>query len=368
MKILFCGGGTFGHIAPSVSVAEVIGKRYPNAQIAFVGRQDGAENESIRGYGYPLYELPIESIGKKSLRKSAKAIFGLFRSLREARRILKETSPDIVFGTGGYVCYPVMRMAQIMGIKTVVHESNAIPGRAVRMLAPRCNAVLLGVEEARDYLPKGISCIFTGNPVREDFFRYTRDKARRMLGLARGERLLLSFGGSGGARVLNDAMIALMQTLPAKQDGVYHVHACGRRYFEQIQKTHPEFTLAKGRRRVYPFIENMPLYMCAADLCICRSGAMTVAELVAARLPAILVPSPNVKDDHQHKNAESLAAKGGAYICTEDALDTVTESALTLLSDNKKTASMRTALSHYGKRDAAQIIANVVTSFLPDIK
>ena len=368
MKILFCGGGTFGHIAPSVSVAEVIGKQHPDAQLSFVGRRGGAENESIRGHGYPLYEISAESPGQKSIRRGARAILGLLRSFREARKILKEVSPDLVFGTGGYVCYPVMRMAQIMGIKTVVHESNAIPGRAVRMLATRCDSVLLGVEDARKALPKSANCIFTGNPVRADFLRYTREKARRTLGLTRGEKLILSFGGSGGARMLNDAMLALMQTLEKRNDNTYHIHAAGRKYFEQIQKTHPEFALGKGRLRVYPFIENMPLYMCAADLCICRSGAMTVAELAAARLPAILVPSPNVKDNHQQKNAESLAARGGAHICPENALDTVEKTALALLRDGKKAASMKAALSHYGRSDAAQNIANIVISLLPDIK
>ncbi|MBP3605480.1 MAG: UDP-N-acetylglucosamine--N-acetylmuramyl-(pentapeptide) pyrophosphoryl-undecaprenol N-acetylglucosamine transferase [Clostridia bacterium] len=368
MNILFCGGGTFGHVAPALAAAEAIRKMHPEAQIAFVGRRDGAENESIRSHGYRLYEIPIESLGHKSIYRSARAMLLLLRSFSLARRVLKESAPDLVFGTGGYVCYPVLRMAQIMGIRTLIHESNAVPGRACRMLARSCDGVLLGVEDARERLPKDTRCIYTGNPVREDFFRYSRQRARHALGLRDSDRLLLSFGGSGGAGALNAAMLSLMRKAAEGDGGIYHVHAAGKKYFEDIRKSNPAFTIGKGRLRVYPFLENMPLYMCAADLCICRSGAMTVAELTAAKLPSILIPSPNVTDDHQRKNAESLAARGGALICDEKELSSLEEMALGLLSDRGRLSAMRQALSRCGSRDAAREIANAVVSFLPDNK
>lgn len=367
MKILFAGGGTFGHIAPSLSVAKALENTDPDTKLFFVGRKGGAENESIRSLGYPLYEIPIESIGRKALKDNARALLLLARSFGEARRILKESAPDLVFGTGGYVCYPVLRMAQRMGIRTLIHESNATPGRACKMLAARCDAVLLGVREAESFFPKNTRCILTGNPVREDFFRYTKERARRILGISRSERMLLSFGGSGGAEVLNDTAMRLMQKL-SESGGVLHVHAAGRKYFEKIKREHPAFTKGGARLRVFPFIEQMPLYMCAADLCICRSGAMTVAELAAARLPAILVPSPNVKDDHQYKNAKSLSDAGGAYLRSEQDPDAIIEDALSLLSDSRKRTAMQRALATYGARNAAQNIAEAITSFLPNNK
>ena len=310
MKILFCGGGTFGHVAPAIAVAKMFSTRDPNANLIFVGRAGGKENEAIRKHGYPLLEIPMKSIGRAGVKENAQALILLAKSFSHAKQILEKEKPDLVFGTGGYVCFPLMRTAQRMHIKTVLHESNAVPGRACRMLAKRCDAVLLGIRDAEDGLPKGTRCRFTGNPVREGFFRYTREDARRILGIGHNERLLLSFGGSGGAEVLNGIAMRLMKSLAEHGDGIYHIHACGAKYFDKIKKEYPSFTTGKGRFRVYPYIDNMPLYMCGADLCICRSGAMTVAELAAAKLPSILIPSPNVKDNHQYKNARSPSDKG----------------------------------------------------------
>ena len=200
MKILFCGGGTFGHIAPAIAVAEVLSNRDPNTNLIFVGRAGGKENEAIRKHGYPLLEIPMKSIGRAGVKENAQALILLAKSFSHAKQILEKEKPDLVFGTGGYVCFPLMRTAQRMHIKTVLHESNAVPGRACRMLAKRCDAVLLGIRDAEDGLPKGTRCRFTGNPVREEFFRYTREDARRILGIGHNERLLLTFGGSGGAK------------------------------------------------------------------------------------------------------------------------------------------------------------------------
>lgn len=368
MKILFAGGGTFGHVAPALSVADALRRQYPNAQILFAARAGGAENESIRASGYPIREIPIESIGRKGLQGNAHALLLLTRSFAAARKILEDAKPDLVFGTGGYVCFPTVRTAQRMGIGTLLHESNATPGRACKMLAKRCDAVLLGMRDAQALFPSGTRCIYTGNPVRADFFKYTKEQARRILGVARSDKMLLSFGGSGGARALNEAAMRLMQDLSESGGNFWHVHAAGRKYFEKIKGEHPSLTSGKGHFRVYPYIDDMALYMRAADLCICRSGAMTVSELAAARLPAILIPSPNVKDDHQYKNAKSLADAGGALILSESDPDKIENAARALLSDEGKRAAMQRALSDYGGRDAAQSIAKHIVSFLPDNK
>lgn len=365
MKVLFTGGGTFGHVAPALAAADALKQMRPEISIAFVGRRDGAENEAIRREGFVLYELSVKSVQRRLSLKSLGAAFSTVRAVFAAGRLLEQLAPDLVFGTGGYVCYPLMRAAQKRGIPTLLHESNAIPGRACRMLAPRCTRVLLGMRDCGERLPKGTICEYTGNPIRKEFTEYTRARARRILGLTEGDLLLLSFGGSGGAERLNEKMAELMQRLCATHKNLCFVHACGRKYYDALARRYPALTARRSRARLYPFIENMPLYMHAADLCICRSGAMTVAELCAAGLPAILVPSPNVTDDHQYKNAYSLSLGGGALICTEDRLDEIEKMIEEVLFSEKKRTEMKQACSRYGELNAAKRIAKSIISCLP---
>ncbi|MBP3591629.1 MAG: undecaprenyldiphospho-muramoylpentapeptide beta-N-acetylglucosaminyltransferase [Clostridia bacterium] len=365
MKILFCGGGTFGHVAPALAAAEALKKKTKNAEIVFAGREGGKENDAVKRAGYPVYEIPMQSIERRLGLKSIESVFKMLRAFGEARHMLHELRPHIVFGTGGYVCLPFVRAAQVMGIPTVLHESNATPGRACRMLAPKCSKVLLGIRDCAGAMPRGTRCEFTGNPVRQDFFQYTKEKARRILGLPSEARLLLSFGGSGGAQCLNEAMLGFMTSKDARKKDLYHVHVMGRSYYEDAAGRYPTLTTRHSRSRIYPFIENMPLYMCGADLCVCRSGAMTLAELAAAGTPAILVPSPNVTDDHQYKNALSLAQNGGALLLEEKKIDQIGETILDTLEKEDLLSSMRHALLRHGEKNAADRIADAILSVLP---
>lgn len=365
MKILFCGGGTFGHIAPALATATALKKQVPDAEIIFVGRKGGLENESIRRAGYNVHELAIQSVSKRFTVKNIHAFLQMLRACSEARKLLQSLTPDIVFGTGGYVCFPLMRAAQEKGIPTILHESNAVPGRACRMLASKCSKVLLGTRDCAGALPRQTPCEFTGNPVRAEFYQYTKERARKILGIPHGTKLLLSFGGSGGAQCLNDAMLTFMTRKDQKKDNIYHVHAIGKKYYAEIAKRYPALTSRNSRYRIYPFIENMPLYMWGADLCVCRSGAMTLAELAAAELPAILVPSPNVTENHQYKNALSLAQAGGALIVEEKEISLIEKKIMDTISDTTRLSSMRNAISLYGKKDATDRIVDSIRSILP---
>lgn len=362
MKIMFCGGGTFGHIAPSLAVAAVACKKHRDIEVIFVGRKGGKENEAVRALGYPLREISAQGF---SLRP--KSVSGLWHSMREARQILQKEKPQAVFGTGGYVCFPMLYQAQRMGIPTAMHESNAVPGRACRVLARGCDAVMLGFDAARAYLPKKANCIFTGNPAREDFFAYSRRRARALLGIPERARLLLSFGGSGGAARINQAMLAFMEDKAKGTKDFFHFHATGKNYYAAAAEKHPSFARTNGRLRIYPFIDNMPLYMKAADLCVCRSGAMTVAELCAAGTPAILVPSPNVSQNHQHKNAKSICDRGGAVLCDEAHIDRIGELILENLFDEPKLSAMKQNLTALCIKDAAERIFDSILSILPNI-
>lgn len=364
MKILFCAGGTFGHVAPALAAADALKKKAPDTEILFAGRENGAENKTIRKAGYTLYEIPMQSIGRRLNIQTLRAALTTIQALGKAKNILRQIKPDIVFGTGGYVCYPILRAAQALGIPTALHESNATAGRACRMLAPKCRIVLLGTRGCEKSLPANTPWKFTGNPVREEFFLYTKEKARRILGLPSNARLIFSFGGSGGAQCLNDAILSFM----AKRDigqNIYHVHAVGKKYYEEAAARYPAFTARNSKNRIFPFIENMPLYMCAADLCICRSGAMTVAELAAAKLPAILVPSPNVTENHQHKNAQSLVDIGGAVLLEEKNLGRLGDAIAEILSDEARRTSMQESLMRCREKEAADQISASILSILP---
>ncbi len=365
MKILFSAGGTFGHVAPALAAAEALKKKAPNAEILFVGRENGAENAAMRKAGYTLFEIPMQSIGRRLNIQTLRAVLTTMHAFEKSKRILKQTKPDLVFGTGGYVCYPILREAQSLGIPTVLHESNATAGRACRMLAPKCKVVLLGTRGGEKSLPANTLCKFTGNPVREDFFLYTKEKARRILGLSQNATLIFSFGGSGGAQNLNEAILSFMARKDMQSKNIYHIHAVGKKYYETAAARYPGFTARHSRNRIFPFIENMPLYMCAADLCICRSGAMTIAELTAAKLPAILVPSPNVTENHQHKNAQSLVDIGGAVLLEEKNLDRLKKIIPEILSDEPRRLSMQKALLQCAEPQAADRIAESILSFLP---
>lgn len=365
MKILFCAGGTFGHVAPALAAAEALKKKAPDAEILFVGRENGTENKTIRKAGYTLYEIPMQSIERRLNIQALRAVLTTVRALKKAKSILRQTKPDIVFGTGGYVCYPILRAAQALGIPTVLHESNATAGRACRMLAKKCKIVLLGTRGCEKSLPANTPWKFTGNPVREEFFLYTKEKARRILGLPANATLIFSFGGSGGAGHLNDAILSFMARRDTKNQNVYHVHAVGKKYYEEAAARYPGFTARHSKNRIFPFIENMPLYMCASDLCICRSGAMTVAELAAAKLPSILVPSPNVTENHQHKNAQTLVDIGGAVLLEEKNLDKLHDVIFEILSDEARRASMQESLMQCKAADAAEVIVASLLSVLP---
>jgi UDP-N-acetylglucosamine--N-acetylmuramyl-(pentapeptide) pyrophosphoryl-undecaprenol N-acetylglucosamine transferase len=365
MKILFCAGGTFGHIAPALAAAEALKKRKPKAEILFAGRENGTEGEAARKAGFAFYGLPMQSIERKFNLQALRAILTTAKAYARARMLLKKMRPDLVFGTGGYVCYPFLRAAQELKIPTVLHESNATPGRACRMLAPKCKAVLLGTRACEKSLPRNIHCHFTGNPVREEFFLYSKEKARCILGLKKEDSFILSFGGSGGAERLNEAILSLMAKKDKEHAGIYHIQAAGKKYYADIAARYPAFIARESKKRIFPFIENMPLYMRAADLCICRSGAMTIAELAAAELPAILIPSPNVTEDHQYKNAKSLADMEGAVLLKESDLDQLGKTARLILSDKAQLERMRAALGKYAAPKAAERIAEILEKFLP---
>ncbi len=319
MNVLICGGGTAGHVNPGVAIADALIKK--STSVAFVGRLGADEYRLIEERSIPLYRLKAQGLDRHSVIKSVKAVSTLAKSVFEAKKIIKSFSADVVVATGGYVCAPLVIGARLLRIPTVLHESNAYPGLTTRRLSSMCERVLLNFEECGKYLSHKGNIRVVGNPLLFDFEKMTREDARRKLGMGKNDYFILSFGGSGGAQELNDTVIALMKSYSLKNPSIKHVHAVGKKYYARIEDVERE--LCRGARgcKILPYIENMPTLMNAADLVISRCGAMTLSEIAAVGVPSILIPSPNVADDHQLKNAKNFALDGCAMLIEESNLN-----------------------------------------------
>ena len=334
MRIIFTGGGTVGHVSPAIAIAEEFAERYPNSEMLFVGREGGAENEIVKGTGMKVEALRIRGLERKITARNFLAVRDAVRSRSAAKKIIQEFNADIVVGTGGYVCWPVISAARSMGIFTVMHESNAVLGLTSRLLFKKVDLCLLGQNIAQ----KGAE--FVGNPIRKSFGSIDRRSARSTLGLGQQDLLIVSVGGSIGAQKLNDACIELMRTYSQKNKRVHHIHSCGRRYYGEIEK---ELGAMKdGRCKAVPYISDMPAYLHAADLVISRCGAMTLSEIGFCGTPSVLIPSPNVTNDHQRKNAEQFLRSGASLVIEEKDLDSeaLRTSVDKILSDRNKRIRM----------------------------
>lgn len=325
MRFLFACGGTAGHINPALTVAATVKRYHPNAEILFAGNPHGMEARLVREAGYPFEGVVIKgfyrSFSPKSVLHNFEALGRIFTSNIQAGQIIRRFAPDVVIGTGGYASGPVLRRAAKMGIKTVTHEQNAFPGVTTKLLARYVDTVLLAVPEARRYLPEGVHTVVTGNPVRQEVLTADRAQSRERLGV--GNRFcLLTFGGSLGAQRVNEAVADLIQW-HRPTGRVHHIHATGQYGVELM----PALLHEKGidpsgdpHLDIREYIHDMPQCLAAADLVVCRAGAITLSELQAAGRASVLIPSPNVAENHQYHNAMVLQNAGAAIVIEEKEL------------------------------------------------
>ena len=314
MRILLCGGGTEGHIAPSLGLAQEMVK--VKDEFLFVGRSGGEENKKIQQMNFPLCTISIGSPSSYAWWKKCAFAFDLYRAIKECGKIIESFRPDAVFSTGGYVSFAPVMAAAKRKIPVFLHESNAIFGNATKMLLKHSRMLFLGMPQCEGYIPSNIVTKYVGTPVRQEFYELTKQSARKKLGL-KNEFMILSFGGSLGAQKLNDACMQIMKNYSSKE-GMVHIHSTGKRYYASIAETYTEFVNTGGKCRAVSFIDNMHEYLTAADLVICRSGAATISELCAIGAYPIFVPSPNVKNNHQYHNATAVAKVASIPVLTED--------------------------------------------------
>ena len=317
MKFIFTCGGTAGHINPALAVAGRLRELMPESEFLFIGVNGKMEMDLVPRAGYEIRGLDMTYIVRghdlHAITQNLETLRNVMRSTREAKKIIREFEPDAVIGTGGYICYPVLTAAHDLKIPTLVHESNAVPGLTTKLLADRIDRVMVGFEESRQYYRHPERVTVTGTPVRGEFDLYTKQKAREELGLADGEKLVLSVWGSLGAQRMNEIMGELMDKLDGRQ-GFRLVHAAGSLYYPRLLEKLKKKELDRANVEIREYIHDMPRLMAAADLILCRAGASTISELSYMGKPVVMVPSPNVTNNHQEKNARVLERAGGAEV------------------------------------------------------
>ncbi len=325
MRVIIAAAGTAGHINPGIAIANEIKRKENDSEIIFIGTNRGLENDLVPRAGYELKTIDAYGLSKKPTIENIKKIFATLNSTKTARQIIKEFKPDIIVGAGGYICGPVVWAANKEKVPVVLHESNAYPGKAVKTLAKRVNAVLVGFEEAKERIPKAKKIIYTGTPVKIKKINYTKEeKSKKLeeLGLDGNLPTFLVFGGSQGAQKINEALIDLVDKGICFDYQV--IWATGQKQFDivknKLAETNIDINNTKNAK-IVPYIYNMEEMMNIADVIISRSGAMTVTEIADLSKPSILVPLPGVSQNHQYYNAKALKDIGAASIVDNERIN-----------------------------------------------
>lgn len=332
LRVLLAGGGTAGHVNPALAIAEIIKEHYPDAEFCFAGNPNKLEAKLIPQAGYRFEPIMVEGFQRRlnmeNIKRNIRAAWYLSRTGSRAKEIIKDFKPDLVIGTGGYVSGPIVRKAAQMGIKTAIHEANAFAGVTTKLLSKKVDRIMLTVEETKNLEPEVKSkAVVTGLPVRKAFEKKTKSEARRELGFSDSDIVILSTGGSLGARVLNENIARLLKWYQDKDKKVCHIHSYGtyKGYADYVEKLEADGVKVKDNPRliVKEYI-NMPLCMAAADLVITRCGASTLTELESVGRGAILIPSPMVAENHQYHNGMVLEKAGAGFVFEEKDLTETT--------------------------------------------
>ncbi|HEX2897929.1 MAG TPA: undecaprenyldiphospho-muramoylpentapeptide beta-N-acetylglucosaminyltransferase [candidate division Zixibacteria bacterium] len=370
MRILFAGGGTGGHLYPALAIANRLKEMLSgntNLDIAFVGTKRGLEYRIKDELGYPLHLINMRGITRSVAIINVLVPFIMVLALVQSAMLLKKFRPDLVVGTGGYVSWPVLKMAATLGILTVLQEQNSYPGIATRSGSKKAKRIYLGFDEARKFIAHGANAIYTGNPVRSEINKGSRELAIEQFKLKKEKKTILILGGSQGARAINNAVLKSLRNGQWAGD-VQLLWQTGKRDYTEVNQQ------ASGLHwdgALFPFANNMHDVYAAADLVIARAGALTIAELTACGLPSILVPFPFAAGDHQKKNAESLSAKNAALVIDEMNLqdkDILVEAVELLGSPKYLEMKQAVARLTQGRKPAVDVIADDIITLINETK
>ena len=358
IKIIISGGGTGGHIFPAISIANALKELNNNIEILFVGADNRMEMEKVPAAGYKIIGLPIVGFQRDSLFKNFSVAFKLLKSLFKARSIVKDFKPNAVIGVGGYASGPMLYMASLSGVPTFIQEQNSFAGITNKILAKRAKIIFVAYAKMERYFPRE-KIIIAGNPVRQGLENISdkKSEAVKYFGLEPDKPVILSIGGSLGARTLNHCIIEGLSELG--KSNVQFIWQSGKTYFEDAKKQldNSGFTNIK----LFDFISRMDLAYVAADLVISRAGASSISELCIVSKPSILVPSPNVAEDHQTKNALALVNKNAAIMISDaEAPDKLISTALQLVKDVRKLNEIKTNIGQLALYNSAENIAREI--------
>lgn len=371
MKILFATGGTAGHINPALAVASYIKENYENVEILFVGTKDHMESRLVPNAGFAFKTIEISgfrrSFSPSAISHNVKTVYQLLKSNSACKKIIEEFNPDVCVGFGGYVSGPVLQKAVKMGVPTCIHEQNAFPGITNKTLAKQVDKVLVTVEDAINHLDSKNKPIVTGLPVRGEILKADKEFSRAELGVPEDKPLVLSFGGSLGAKPLNDAMFDILLD-SAESEKYFHIHSVGTNGTEYLKKFEDAGFVngKKGTVEVRQYIDNMDVCMSAADLVIGRAGASSLSEIEALGKASILIPSPYVAENHQYHNAMALVNRNAARIIEEKDLTSEKLSSLIdeILSDKTELANIENNAKNMAITNASERIANIIVSLI----
>ena len=357
LKVLVSGGGTGGHIFPALSIANEMRRRHPDAKILFVGAEGRMEMEKVPAAGYNIIGLPVSGFDRKHLLRNFKVLVRLFKSMTLARKILKDFKPDIAIGVGGYASGPMLKEAQKQGIPTLLQEQNSYAGVTNKLLASKADCICVAYEGMERFFPED-RIVLTGNPVRRNLLDCgaTPEQARQAMGADPNKKTILIIGGSLGARTINNAIIQGLKEI-GETYGVQVIWQTGKLYDQPCR----EALEASGVKNVVqmPFISNMDMAYRAADLVVSRAGASSISELQLLGKAVILVPSPNVAEDHQTKNAMALVNRDAAMMVTDvEASSRLVSTMLSTVVDEEMIATLSRNVQQMALRDAAERIVD----------
>lgn len=372
MKFLFACAGTAGHINPALAIAGKLRELMPDAEILFIGSGREMEKRLIPAAGFELKNITITGFSRgirpENFKKNFKTLKNLWVSSRECKRIMKDFKPDVVIGTGGYVCYPVLNRAVKNGVPTVLHESNAIPGLTTKMLADKVTRMMVAFPDTDGFYKHPERVIVTGTPVRNDFAEMTREAARNSLGID-SKPLIVSVWGSLGAAKMNEYMAEFIKMdIESGKFNIIHSTGGGDAGLEKMKNRLRDMGITNIPQTIdlRSYIENMGTVMTAADLVLCRAGASTIAELTDMGMPAIIVPSPNVVNNHQEKNARALEKAGAVKMILEKDCSgkILYDTAEVMLSDAGAMKKMSENSRKVGVPNSVDVIVDTVLSLI----
>ena len=360
LRIIVSGGGTGGHIFPAVSIANAIKSQHPEAEILFVGAEGRMEMQRVPAAGYPIKALPICGFDRKHLLKNIAVLFKIWKSRRMARKIISDFRPMAAVGVGGYASGPTLNVAGAMGIPTLIQEQNSYAGVTNKLLAQKAKVICVAYDGMEKFFPAD-KIIMTGNPVRQNLTKDmpSKEEALRSFNLQPGKKTILIVGGSLGARTINNTLTAGLATIKENTD-VQFIWQTGKYYYPQVKEA-VKAAGALPNLYVTDFIKDMAAAYAAADLVISRAGAGSISEFCLLHKPVILVPSPNVAEDHQTKNALALVNKQAAiYVKDSEAETTLMDVALSTVNDEQKLKELTENIAKLALPDSARIIAQEV--------